>query len=546
MEELILQHIVMSSDVVPGTGPLFCSNRGGAFPMDLDDGERIDLRSRFNFIPAGVLKRFGVNEIVIDLRLEGCAKIALYADDSAEPFLEKEVDGPLVFTIPKGDLIGMVIEAIGKCRLSGGCVSCQVECLKPVRLGHVICTYRREEYITPKLRSITEFLDSINMSGKYDLIVVDNEGTFGFPELEIIHSDNLGGSAGFSRGMMVALNRGCTHILINDDDALLEPEVLFRTVSLLSLTGDDVVIGGTMLSLEHPCTVYESGAYCDNKVILSLKHGLDVSDVKGNVELSRPELIGHTGWWYSVSPASLVKRIGYSLPFFIKEDDVEYGLRSDIEKITVCGISIWHPEPKYDPAINYYYFRNHMATMASHNLLDRKVIKLFTLKIWLEISSYRYENAEMMILGLKEFLKGPDLIYHRCEEKRVTRKMEYRPLDELRNEEDFSSESPKHGVAFRLMTMNGLFFPSAGCTEKSIWDMEEADFYRMRKILYSIDDHNGFIAEKKIGKTVRMSFVSVLFCIRLMLSKRKMNRIYGEKLSLYSSEEQWKRMLRME
>ena len=181
--------------------------------------------------------------------------------------------------------------------------------------------------------------------------------------------------------------------------------------------------------------------------------------------------------------------------------------------------------------------------MATHDLLDKNVVRLFTLKIWLELSAYRYDNAEMMILGIRDFLKGPDYVYHKCEEKRIASDVQLDRLEDLRKKDDFSAMPPKHGVLFRLLTMNGLFLRSIGCTEKSVWDVDEADFYRIKRILYRVDEDNGFIANKSIRRTVRLSMVSVAMYLRLMICKRRRMRAYKEKMPLYSSKEQWKRML---
>ena len=546
MKKIILQHIVMSSNIVPDTDPLFCKDCRGPLPISLDKGEVLNLRAHFNFIPIGVLAKMGISDITIYVEKEGDAKISLFIDDCPTPFHEGTIDGPVEITVPDGTIMGIMIEALEKCTISGGEISCRTDRVNTVRLKHVICTYRREKEMVRKIDSITRYMKEYGIGDEYELIVIDNGGTLNIPGMEIINSKNLGGSAGFSRGMMDAIKKDGTHILLNDDDAVFEPEILFRTISLLSVMDRETIIGGSMISLKHPFIINESGAYCDNKVIKSLKHGTDISDISGNVDLARPEKIGHTGWWYSVFPASLVKEIGYSLPFFIKEDDVEYGLRAKMEKITVCGITVWHPGPRYDPSLNYYYFRNHLSTMATHEMLDRNVIKLFTLKIWLELSAYRYDNAEMMILGIKDFLKGPDYVYHKCEEKRITSEVQLDRLENLRKEDDFSAIPPKHGVIFRLLTMNGLFFKSIGCTEKSVWDANESDFYRIKRILYRVDDDSGFIADKSIRKTVLLSLVSATMYLRLLLCKKGKMRTYSEKLPIYSSEEQWKKVLEID
>ncbi|MBQ6547421.1 MAG: hypothetical protein IJL79_00580, partial [Candidatus Methanomethylophilaceae archaeon] len=303
---------------------------------------------------------------------------------------------------------------------------------------------------------------------------------------------------------------------------------------------------GTMLSLEEPCKVYESGALCDGPELYSLKRDVDVTTIQGNLLLTKEDKMNYTGWWYSVFPISIIERIGYPLPFFFKEDDVEYVLRSDIGRMTICGLSVWHPVPKYDPSVNYYYVRNHLSTMASHGMLNRRNIKAFISKILLEISAYRYQGAETMISGMKDFMRGPDSVYNSCRDGPFRCSMEFKDLDELRKEDDFTSEPPRCGFFLRLITMNGLLLPSKGCTEKEARDMETKDFYRMGKILYSIGNGKGFIAVRKRTRTISLVLKTLSLWSRLSVRKGGLSKRYVDALKRYSTEDSWKKLLEMD
>ena len=546
MEEVVLQHFMMPSGIVRGTELLYCRTEHDSFPVHLLKDESLDLRSHFNLIPIGVLKKYGIDEITIEVDIQGEAEISLFIDDSETPISKNKITDAISFKIENGNLLGVIITSLSDCTITGGRVIISSNDLKKIRLALVICTYRREAVVSSKISSVMSFIVENNLDDIVDMIVVDNGSTLDISGVKLIQSKNYGGSAGFSRGMIEAVNDGCTHIVLNDDDALLEPEILFRTISLLSIIGDDAIIGGSMISLEDPSIVYESGAICNGSELYSNCRNVDISNIGGNLEIAKDKMIDYTGWWYSVFPASLVRMIGYPLPFFFKEDDVEYGLRSNTEKIMVCGISVWHPVPKYDPSVNYYYVRNHLITVASHGLLDRKMIKSFISKILLEISAYRYDGADMMMMGLKDFIKGPELVYEKCKSGVVSRKIEYRSLYDLREDDDYSSEPPGQGFLFRLMTMNGLFLPSVGNTEKDARDMETKDFYRMKKILYRVDEERGFIAKIDRRRTIKLSVMAVWLFLSLSFKKKRLFKKYHNSLSQYISEDNWNKILDVE
>ena len=124
--------------------------------------------------------------------------------------------------------------------------------------------------------------------------------------------------------------------------------------------------------------------------------------------------------------------------------------------------------------------------------------------------------------------------------------MEFSDMDELRKEDDFTSEPPKCGFFIRLITMNGLLLPSKGCTEKGARDMETKDFYRMGKILYSTGNGKGFIAVRKRTRTISLVIRTLSLWFRLFLKKGRLSRRYVDALQRYSTEESWKELLELD
>ena len=86
---------------------------------------------------------------------------------------------------------------------------------------------------------------------KVSLNVVDNSQNL--PEIDgvnIIPNENLGGSGGFTRGLMHLKENGSyTHCLFMDDDASCEVEGIKRTISFLEHALDHkTALAGAMLS----------------------------------------------------------------------------------------------------------------------------------------------------------------------------------------------------------------------------------------------------------------------------------------------------------
>ena len=80
----------------------------------------------------------------------------------------------------------------------------------------------------------------------------------------------MGGAGGFTRDLIEILEHNdifqITHILLMDDDIVIEPESLVRTFMLLCLLREeylDAFIGGAMLRLDRQYIQVEAGAVWD-------------------------------------------------------------------------------------------------------------------------------------------------------------------------------------------------------------------------------------------------------------------------------------------
>ena len=103
-----------------------------------------------------------------------------------------------------------------------------------------------------------------------------------------------------------------------------------------------------------------------------LKHEADLSDSSALNSLLLEDSVDYGAFWFFAFSKEVVDNIGLPLPFFIKIDDMEYGLRVkeylNRPIVAFPSIAVWH-EPFYakNPGWDgYYCMRNMLVTNAIH------------------------------------------------------------------------------------------------------------------------------------------------------------------------------------
>ena len=312
----------------------------------------------------------------------------------------------------------------------------------PVRLACSFCTFKREKELLENVLRIAG-LDNV------EVFISDNGHTlsqeiFGdLPGIHLFQNRNYGGSSGFTRCMIESVIRNdsnpFTHVLLMDDDALIEPYVVQRTVALLSVLRPEhrgKLIGGAMLSLEQPTIQMESGAWIDPKTWRIELPGLyyDLGKLKKVLENEDNGRVDYNGWFYCCIPASFITEDNLPLPMFIHADDQEYGLRNTAGVIRMNGICIWHPNPwsKKRAYIEYYDARNGMIAMS------RTSPKMPWTYAWVRAGimalrfmlAYRYDDAEYMLRGYEDYYKGPEWFKAQDPEKLNFEMMKWKKQEE--------------------------------------------------------------------------------------------------------------------
>jgi glycosyltransferase involved in cell wall biosynthesis len=557
---MILQHLCLSdrSEV----RELYSRTEATGFPISSGKNEELDLRAFFNLFSLDKWSNYAnIDSVTLDIDADGLFSVDVHhISDNGDTVLESFTSSggcshPLT-DIPKSGMLGITLRSLSEDSvIRGGGFSCDKEPVRKVRIGLDICTFRREQLTIEKVTSLTAHLNGSEepYRSSVEIYVIDNGSTLAgrLPDDDKVHlilSENLGGSGGFTRGMIEIVKDGFTHVLLNDDDAVFDPEVLYRTwafASMLSSEHEGAWIGGTMLDLVDPVKVCESGARSDIIKHKPAKRGLDVSLVDDCLELERYEKLDYFGWWYCLIPCSVIKRIGYPLPLFIREDDVEYGLRSNSEMITLGCIAVWHRSfiARYSPSMSYYFARNILAIGCVTGHMSVKNARHFLKDALFESFCYRYASSDMMFLGIKDFMKGPESAF--CGRPQNIELLKDNP--ELPEDlTEFGDELPvKRSFMFRMVTMNGLLLPANMNIKAYTPDLDSSHFYRVGKALYKTSYGNDFIAVRSRKRTFFHVVKYVGLYLSLSFRFKKLSRKYADSLEEYSSEEHWKGLLRL-
>ena len=341
----------------------------------VDAGKTLDLATYFNAFSLKKWKRYTtIKTVTVRLSLAGkfdLVVIALSKTGETILYQEKNIMGDWMHTFPvdetDADILGIRLTARTDGIVLGGGYDGMFETWSAHRIGAVICTYRREAFVTRLMDTLDRFAQ---MHDWLHVLVVDNGGTLpagtsASNKIKTIHNRNYGGSGGFTRGMIELVERGSEDsILLMDDDIVLEPSAIERMHAMLCGLREDYsesFFAGAMLAMEKPTIQWENTA---TWVFHAREEGhlWDLSQTQMLVknENIRRTLDHYGAWWFCCMPVKRIRALGYPLPNFVKCDDVEYGVRNQRPVLTMNGIAVWHMSfaEKRNEMTNYFVARN--------------------------------------------------------------------------------------------------------------------------------------------------------------------------------------------
>ena len=455
-----------------------------------------------------------------------------------------------------------------------------------VRLSIATTTFKKENFIRKNVKMIKdEILSKDDIIGRnvYLHIVDNDEGkVLSAEEFEGEHvyyhrNKNVGGSGGFTRGMIESLQQKtkATHVLLMDDDVVVLSESIKRTYLMLLLVKPkykEYIISGAMLCYEEMDVFHEDVGFlgADGGQNSSKGHGkiVDMADMLQKEEAKTKKADSYAGWWYCCIPATMIEKNGFSLPLFIRVDDTEFSFRNQAKFITMNGICVWHMgfTLKFNYFMEYYQvFRNFLIEEACNPSRGRRerIWSRFNGLFLSEILRFNYNAAEMIVDAIRDYLKGPAFIEEeKCQERLKTMSAKNADMKDFEEFDEYGVDidsiyqedyrSLKDTILYRL-TFNGQIFWPKKWLRKGPAAVAHDWFYNPQRqcLVDSVIaiNPNAYTAEirkldkKKFRKVMKYYFTTVK---RYRKMHKVIDKAYYDRRRYLTSYKFWKEYLELD
>jgi galactofuranosylgalactofuranosylrhamnosyl-N-acetylglucosaminyl-diphospho-decaprenol beta-1,5/1,6-galactofuranosyltransferase len=437
---------IKTNGPMEGTSELYIKVLKGNFDKltgTMECGTVISLDTYFNIFSTSKYSKWTtVTSVTVELKTEGWFKYELFLrrKDEKDRLISMTEDyGPvsISFDILKKD--GSYSHYLKLTALEDRCVlrgGRYVADAKPsqVKTAVIICTYKREEYVQKNVLALcSELLDNTNstVNDALEIFVIDNGQSLSgllpeHPLVKLIPNKNCGGSGGFTRGLIEALKRKdeITHVLLMDDDVVIDTNAIEKTIQFLKVLRpeySDLHIAGGMLDMDRPVIQHEATACWDGNIHPN-NTGLDLTDPQALLENETEKKADYAAWWYLCFHLNLVNQDSLPMPFFIKGDDIEYGLRNMRHVLVINGVGVWHEGfvGKERPYLDYYIIRNYMVINAIYGIKSRTSVTMSVLfkRMMRAVIFDAPEIVEYVSKAVMDYLSGPGL-FQKIDQERL-------------------------------------------------------------------------------------------------------------------------------
>lgn len=521
--------------------------------VHMDSWQPLFLDTYFNsFSIAKWLKYTRLNNLKLQLELKGAFKVQLthkyfmntvpYMNAFLERVVRADTRTLFEFEIPCKYDRGAItfnletIEQDGNVYYGGRYVTdVNEDTLNEVDIAIDICTFRREAFVKRNIDLLNReiILNPDNpVCGHLDVFVSDNGQTLDIAALQsdrvhVFPNKNVGGAGGFTRGMIEILDyervRPFSHVLLMDDDVLINTDAIVRTYRLLQMLKPEYegkTIAGAMLRLDNRFIQHECGGWWDGNVVHGCKWQMDLISIEDILINENEDNPHYNAWWYSCVPISKISNKNLPLPIFIRYDDVEFGLRTGGDILTLNGICLWHEpfEYKYSASMEYYHMRNSLIINALHRpgYDGRAAAKHLLSEVKKNLARYRYKNCELIFRGVEDFCKGPEFLLtmdgealHKEIMAMGDKMLPIKQLSVQFDEEQYLKSMKKERIrwkAVRYLTLNKKLLPRRGdsVADASLGGVK--DFAAKKRVLnYDVSGNRGFVTEYNLKTTIEIS-----------------------------------------
>jgi hypothetical protein len=538
-----------------------------------DAGGRASFDTFFNSITVGSWKTHtAVQDLLLHLRGTGrfIVRIGIRRIGDANRWLAEHVvtlsqDSDVQIDLDcwanlESGMLYFALEALEAGSLRAGHFATCSAPQRDVKLGIVITHFNRKQWVLPAIARIrNELLSDPLYKGRIELVVVDNSQNITLDESEgitLLPNKNLGGSGGFTRGLLhLKDQQDFTHCLFMDDDASCEIESIRRSFHLLSYSQTDrFSIAGALLREFQPFLMWEKGAKFDGAV-RPLKTNLDMRD-QFDLLLSEEndQLPEYGAWWFFAFPIQDVRT--YPFPFFVRGDDILFGLSNEFYIQTMNGIACWGDdfELKAGP-LTYYLDARHQILEFIY--LDKGIIysikKIFGFFISSALS-YNYSSARAISEAIVDVTHGPKFWLENLDMSVVRARInKYDSPEKLVRIDKFTlspSVESNHEHWFRrvirIFTLNGFLLPSVMLRSGTVYQHKsfKASFraiFRYKSIYYEYAP-SGMAYIARHNKTLFFKELAVVSWRLGMFSLNywHLRRIYKKALPEMMTESFWR------
>lgn len=471
------------------------------------------------------------------------------------------------------------LKAMGNVEFYGGGYQTSEEIKNIVDIAIGICTYRREPFVKKTLATINQTIlnnEDSPLSNHLHVLVSDNGNTLPIDELNsekihVFYNKNAGGSGGFGRCMLEAMNArkqyGFTHILLMDDDIILEPETLHRTYALLSYVKENYrhhIIGGGLLRLDRPYLQHANGEIWHGGIISSPKGGYHLCKETDVVKNEAWIPVDHSGWWYCCIPMDKDTKHFLPMPLFIHADDIEYGLRYHRNIIFLNGIGVWHDafDNRKGSFTAYYDIRNALICNAIHHpeYSRFRSMKLVCRHLLGQILRLRCDDQPLTIRAVKDFCKGVDFLknqdpvalnqeimqmgYKQGDVSDLLAQYQLEQYYKVPSDEELYTPTP---FSFKeKITLNGWLLPGKKqCIPVALGAHPKFLYRRKKVLLFDPDSQKGFVTERKQKNLFITFFRCVKVCLLLWKHYSDTVKDFQKHSSELNTKEFWNKYLEL-
>ena len=477
-----------------------------------------------------------------------------------------ETGTPYAIPLPekKEGIIILRLVALSDVIVAGGSFLTDAPLQQNVKLGVVVTHYNQ-------IKSVSRLIDSFQAFKKQfgedfgdgvELIIVDNSRTLpdvlSSESVRIIKSPNFGGAGGYSRGKLYLEENGFTHCIYMDDDVGCDFECVFRVLRIFAFAKIPFSISGTIIDKARGCRVLQvGGKYKHGNCWWPLLPNLDLADVGSVTLIDRfHQRIGFGAFPFYAYP--LKSTPNYPFPFFVRGDDVLFGLQNEKTNIVAwpgVGVSISsstiilreNPQSLYQDARALFVIE--LCTCEKRPLFC--LLRVFSRLALTQVFSYKYASVESVFRALRDVLIGPsffrthlDTTQIRQQNKELCLAEQYKWLDL-----DLDLEAPPYPRRrmIRYLTLNGLLLPrmfmkgrkKAAFVQKS-FHAPFGSIFRYRYVCYENAAGMQLLVEHDKLKMVRSLLKWLFSCIHIAFAFRSVRRSYLAELKDLTSVGFWR------